>query len=124
MSFSKRTQDLYLDTLKTIRDQGGYKQERIICDVQGAEIEAEFPAGAPRKKFINMCSNNYLVLPSHPDVIKAAHEALDYRGFGLPLRGLSVSIKIYTPNPRRLVTSAGAGSIASLGATSRVINIK
>ena len=101
MSFSKRTQDLYLDTLKTIRDQGGYKQERIICDVQGAEVEAEFPAGAPRKKFINMCSNNYLVLPSHPDVIKAAHEALDYRGFGLPLRGLSVALRIFTPNWKR-----------------------
>jgi len=83
MSYSKRTKDLYLDILKSIQDQGLYKQERIICDVQGAKIEVEFPAGAPCKKLINMCSNNYLGLSSHPEVIKAAHEALDYRGFGL-----------------------------------------
>jgi glycine C-acetyltransferase len=30
-----------------------------------------------------MCSNNYLGLSSHPDVIKAAHDALDFRGYGL-----------------------------------------
>lgn len=30
-----------------------------------------------------MCSNNYLGLSSHPEVIKAAHAALDHRGYGL-----------------------------------------
>ncbi len=83
MSYSKKTQDLYLDILAGIQANGLYKNERIICDVQGAEIEVEFPKGSPHKQLINMCSNNYLGLSSHAEVIKAAHEALDYRGYGL-----------------------------------------
>lgn len=83
MAYSQKTKDLYLDILKSIQDNGLYKNERLICDPQGAEIEVEFPVGSPHKKLINMCSNNYLGLSSHPDVIKAAHEALDYRGYGL-----------------------------------------
>ena len=30
-----------------------------------------------------MCSNNYLGLSSHPEVIKAAHDGLDNRGYGM-----------------------------------------
>jgi len=30
-----------------------------------------------------MCANNYLGLSSHPEVIKAAHEGLETRGFGM-----------------------------------------
>jgi glycine C-acetyltransferase len=30
-----------------------------------------------------MCANNYLGLSSHPDVIRAAHEGLDTRGYGM-----------------------------------------
>lgn len=48
-----------------------------------AEVKVEFPVGSEQKQLINMCSNNYLGLSSHPDVIKAAHEALDHRGYGL-----------------------------------------
>lgn len=83
MAYSQSTKESFLKTLKEIQEQGLFKQERIICDVQGAEIEVEFPLGAAPKKLINMCSNNYLGLSSHPDVIKAAHEALDHRGYGL-----------------------------------------
>ncbi len=83
MAYTQKTKDLYLDILKSIQDNGLYKSERLICDPQGAEIEVEFPVGSTHKKLINMCSNNYLGLSSHPDVIKAAHEALDYRGYGL-----------------------------------------
>jgi GTP-binding protein LepA len=35
------------------------------------------------KEIINLCSNNYLGLSSHPDVLKAAHEGLDSRGYGM-----------------------------------------
>lgn len=83
MAFSNETRNFYQNILAEIQDNGLYKDERIICDVQGAEIEVEFPLGAPRKNLINMCSNNYLGLSSHPDIIKAAHYALDFRGYGL-----------------------------------------
>jgi glycine C-acetyltransferase len=32
---------------------------------------------------LNMCANNYLGLAAHPEVIRAAHEALDRWGYGL-----------------------------------------
>lgn len=83
MAYSNKVKAIYAETLQSIKDNGLFKNERLICDHQGAEIEVEFPVGAPRQKLINMCSNNYLGLSSHPDVIKSAHEALDYRGYGL-----------------------------------------
>lgn len=83
MAFSDGTKAKYQDIIHSIEENGLYKNERIICDVQGAAIQVEFPPGSPRKNLINMCSNNYLGLSSHPEVIKAAHEALDLRGYGL-----------------------------------------
>jgi glycine C-acetyltransferase len=57
--------------------------ERYIHSPQAADIDVEFPAGSSLKKVINMCANNYLGLSSHPDVVKAAHEGLDSRGYGM-----------------------------------------
>ncbi|MCX7735112.1 MAG: glycine C-acetyltransferase [Candidatus Kapabacteria bacterium] len=63
--------------LQKLNEQKLYKHERIIESPQGAEI---FVKG---KKVLNFCANNYLGLSSHPDLIKAAHEGIDYRGYGL-----------------------------------------
>ncbi|MBR9976458.1 MAG: glycine C-acetyltransferase [Bacteroidetes bacterium] len=63
--------------LKELRDQKLYKDERIIESQQGAEIVVR------GKKVLNFCANNYLGLSSHPDLVKAAHEAIDERGYGL-----------------------------------------
>ncbi|HWO57111.1 MAG TPA: glycine C-acetyltransferase [bacterium] len=83
MSFSDRARGIYQETLKGISDAGLFKQERFIHSAQAAEIEVEFPAGAAPKRVINMCANNYLGLSSHPEVIRAAHEGLDRRGYGM-----------------------------------------
>ncbi len=83
MAYSNKSREMYLQDIQNIRDAGIFKEERYIHAPQGAEIEVEFPAGASTKKVINMCANNYLGLSSHPDVIKAAHEGLDYRGYGM-----------------------------------------
>lgn len=83
MAYSDQTRLSYQTILQDIEEKGLYKKERIICDPQGAEVRVEFPAGSEQKQLINMCSNNYLGLSSHPEVIKAAHEALDHRGYGL-----------------------------------------
>jgi glycine C-acetyltransferase len=69
--------------LKTVREQGLYKEERYIHGPQGAEIRVEYPEGAPQREVLNFCANNYLGLSSHPEVIKAAHAALEQWGYGL-----------------------------------------
>mgnify|MGYP003963210825 CR=1 FL=1 len=83
MAYSEKTRSSYTETLDGMKEAGLFKQERFIHSTQGADIEVEFPVGAGLKKVINMCANNYLGLSSHPDVVKAAHEGLDSRGYGM-----------------------------------------
>ena len=83
MAFSDSVRKLYQGQLKGLREAGIFKEERFIHSFQAADIEVEFPAGSSLKKVINMCANNYLGLSSHPEVIKAAHEGLETRGFGM-----------------------------------------
>jgi len=83
MAFSDKVRGSYQAQLKGIQEAGLFKQERFIHSPQAADIEVEFPAGAPLKKVINMCANNYLGLSSHPEVVQAAHAGLDARGYGM-----------------------------------------
>ncbi len=83
MAYSDKVRNIYQEQIKAIQEAGLFKQERFIHSPQAADIEVEFPAGASLKKVINMCSNNYLGLSSHPEVLKAAHEGLDSRGYGM-----------------------------------------
>jgi glycine C-acetyltransferase len=83
MAYSDKVRDSYLETLNGLKSAGIFKMERFIHSAQAADIEVEFPTGASLKKVINICANNYLGLSSHPDVIKAAHEGLDTRGYGM-----------------------------------------
>ena len=82
MSYTKY-RNLYADTLAGIRDEGLYKEERIITSPQSGTVSVSFPEGTPPRDVINLCSNNYLGLSSHPEVLQAAHEGLDRYGFGL-----------------------------------------
>src|SRR5436309_5410143 len=65
-------------TLEEIKSQGLFKTERIITTPQDAHIKV-----AGGKEVLNMCANNYLGLADHPELIKAAKEALDTHGFGM-----------------------------------------
>ncbi|HZE56664.1 MAG TPA: glycine C-acetyltransferase [Chthoniobacterales bacterium] len=65
-------------TLEEIKSQGLYKTERIITTPQDAHI-----AVVGGKRVLNMCANNYLGLADHPDLIRAAKEALDSHGLGM-----------------------------------------
>ena len=71
-------QSRFADTLQEIRDAGLYKQERVITTPQGVSIRVRDGA-----EVLNFCANNYLGLADHPEVIAAAHRALDDHGFGL-----------------------------------------
>ncbi len=66
------------EELKSIKEAGLYKEERIITSPQGAVIKV-----SGGQEVINFCANNYLGLSAHPEVIKAAKETLDTHGFGM-----------------------------------------
>jgi glycine C-acetyltransferase len=83
MVYSAMARERFGSEISATREAGLFKDERFIHSAQGAEIEVEFPAGSPTRKVINLCANNYLGLSSHPDVIEAAHEGLDSRGYGM-----------------------------------------
>lgn len=68
------------EQLAGIRDSGLYKGERVIASPQGSRIAL---ATGGRTGILNMCANNYLGLANHPEIVKAAHEALDRWGYGL-----------------------------------------
>ena len=83
MAYSAPTRALYQADLDALRAAGLFKEERFIHSAQGADIAVEFPSGAAPRPVINLCANNYLGLSSHPEVVQAAHEGLDDRGYGL-----------------------------------------
>jgi len=64
--------------LEAIKSDGLYKSERIISSKQGAEVKL-----TDGTELINLCSNNYLGLSSHPAVIQVAKESLDTHGYGM-----------------------------------------
>ncbi|TAL92640.1 MAG: glycine C-acetyltransferase, partial [Rhodanobacter sp.] len=68
----------YANELKSIREQGLFKAERVITSPQSAEITLQ-----DGRNVLNFCANNYLGLADHPDVIAAAKDALDTHGFGM-----------------------------------------
>jgi glycine C-acetyltransferase len=75
--YGKIKQDLE-KTLQELKEQGLYKNERIITSSQSSQITV-----AGDKPVLNFCANNYLGLANHPEVIKAAQETMDVWGFGL-----------------------------------------
>lgn len=66
------------EELEQIKKDGLFKSERVISGPQGADVALTNGA-----QVINLCSNNYLGLSAHPEVIKAAKDTLDTHGFGM-----------------------------------------
>ena len=68
----------YQATLEQIRQEGTYKNERIITTPQRSRIDT-----TAAKRVVNMCANNYLGLSDRPELIEAAKASYDQWGFGL-----------------------------------------
>ena len=73
-----KIQEHLQNELAAIEEAGLYKRERVITSPQGADVTV-----SSGDDVVIMCANNYLGLSSHPDVIKAAKDALDTHGFGM-----------------------------------------
>ena len=65
-------------TLQDIKDAGLYKNERVIITPQSSAIKVE-----GNKDVINFCANNYLGLADNAELIQAAKERMDARGYGM-----------------------------------------
>ncbi|KAL0222508.1 hypothetical protein RCL1_002362 [Eukaryota sp. TZLM3-RCL] len=76
---SENAISFFENTLNEIRESGLWKHERVITSAQGAEVTV---AGSD-KPLLNFCANNYLGLSNHPEVIQAAKDMMDRRGYGL-----------------------------------------
>lgn len=68
-------------TLDEIRAAGLHKPERVIGSPQSATVAVT--SGGRPGEVLNFCANNYLGLADHPEVVAAAHEALDRWGYGM-----------------------------------------
>ncbi len=75
----KETFKEYLEEeLRGIEAAGLFKRERFITSPQRARILV-----GDGREALNLCANNYLGLADHPEVVTAARESLDRRGFGM-----------------------------------------
>ena len=66
---------------EALKSEGLFKQERLIAGPQQAAIDVL--ANGDTTEVLNLCANNYLGLANHPEVIAAAHKALDEYGYGM-----------------------------------------
>ncbi|WP_024298224.1 8-amino-7-oxononanoate synthase [Methylomicrobium lacus] len=64
------------NTLEAVAAQGLYRKRRIIASPQGVHLTAD------GRELINFCSNDYLGLANHPDVIRAFKNAAGQYGVG------------------------------------------
>jgi glycine C-acetyltransferase len=72
--FQKHLQGILSD----IKEAGLYKNERVIITPQSSAIQVE-----GGKDVINFCANNYLGLADNPELIQAAKDRMDERGYGM-----------------------------------------
>jgi len=64
--------------LDELRQAGLYKAEHVIQTPQSAHVDV-----SGRGEVLNLCANNYLGLADHPQIVSAAHEALERWGYGM-----------------------------------------
>lgn len=74
----KAAYQIFQDTLQEIKNDGTYKNERVIVTPQKGHIDTD-----KVKNVINMCSNNYLGLADNKEIIEAAKSSYDQWGYGL-----------------------------------------
>ncbi len=125
MAISERIDPLgYLgEELNTLRQQGLYRKLRVLQDEQKAHTTID------GRSVVNLSSNNYLGLTTHPRLRERAREALDKYGVGTgSVRTIAGTMDIHMELERKLATfkrteavvvfqsgfTANAGTVSSI----------
>ena len=114
----------YLDSeLNTLREQGTYRRLRVLDDEQKARTSVD------HRSVVNLSSNNYLGLTTHPLLRERAMEALKRLGVGTgSVRTIAGTMEIHMELERRLAAfkqteaavvfqsgfTANAGTVSSI----------
>ncbi len=93
---SKRL-DWIQEELEALKQAGLYNRIRTIGSAQGAWLVVD------GKRVLNFCSNNYLGLANHPQMVRAAQEILNVYGVGpAAVRTIAGTLELHLELERRL----------------------
>jgi glycine C-acetyltransferase len=107
-----------------LKEQGLYNRIRTIGSAQGAWLMVD------GKNVLNFCSNNYLGLANHPQIVEAAKEATKKYGVGpAAVRSIAGTMDLHVQLEKRLAKFKGAedvitfqsGFTANLGTISALV---
>ncbi len=113
------------DELSELKKSGLYNYIRTLSSPQGAWLIVD------GQEVLNFCSNNYLGLANHPEVVEAAHSALDEYGVGPgAVRTIAGTMDIHLELERQLAEFKGveaaitfqSGFNANLGAIPALVS--
>ena len=88
--------------IDNLQSQGLYNRIRTIESPQGAWLVVD------GKRVLNFCSNNYLGLANHPDIVSAAKKATDMMGVGpAAVRSIAGTMTLHVELEKRLAAFKG-----------------
>lgn len=94
--------DWITQELDGLKQAGLYNRIRTIESPQGAWLVVD------GKKVLNFCSNNYLGLANHPDIVAAAKKATDTYGVGpAAVRSIAGTMSLHVELEKRLAAFKG-----------------
>jgi len=94
--------DWITQELDGLKQAGLYNRIRTIGSPQGAWLVVD------DRKVLNFCSNNYLGLANHPDIVAAAKKSLDEMGIGpAAVRSIAGTMTLHIELEKRLAAFKG-----------------
>ena len=88
--------------IDNLQSQGLYNRIRTIESPQGAWLTVD------GKRVLNFCSNNYLGLANHPDIVAAARKSVDTMGVGpAAVRSIAGTMTLHVELEKRLAAFKG-----------------